>query len=72
MHDERRTGRIPRRITTCRIGHSQTAIGERGTIRFALDEQAAGEFGNRIAFRVGHNKTVMFFGGDIGHGVENV
>ena len=65
-------GGVPGGVAAGFKGGADAAGGEGGGVRLALDEFLAGEFEDRLAIAGGREERVMLFGGDAGHGVEDV
>ena len=62
--------RIPGGVAACLKGGADTAGGEGGGVRFALDQLLAGKLHNDLTGADGTDKGVMLFGGDTGQGLE--
>ena len=65
-------GGIPGGIAAGLGGGAQTAGGEGGSIRLALDQLFAGELHDGSAVRLGADKAVVLLTGDAGQGLEPV
>ena len=70
--DEREGRRVPRGIASGLERGAQTAGGEAGRVRLALDELLAGKFHDHAAVGGGRDERVVLFGRDAGHGLEPV
>jgi len=69
FHKSERGG-IPGSVASGLKGAAQSAGRKGGGIRFALDQGLAGKFHNHLAGNGRGNKSVVFFGGDAGHGLK--
>ena len=72
FQDVGRAGDVPGRIAAGLERGADAARGEAGSVRLALDQGAAGEFGHRAAVAIGSEEAVVLFGGQTGQGVEDV
>ena len=71
VEDVSRRGDVPSSVTTGFEGGAETAVRERGGVRFGLDQRLAGELGERT-IAVGFEEGVMLLGGEAGERIEDV
>ncbi len=66
------TGDVPHRVAARLERVADAAVGEARSVRLALRQRLAREFGNRATVAIGRQKAVVFFGGEAGQRIENV
>ena len=72
LEDERRAGRVPRRVAAGLEGRADAAGRERRRVRLALDQLLAGELGERRALAGGVEERVVLLGRQPGERLEHV
>ena len=72
FQDVGRAGNVPGRIAAGLEGGADAARRKARSVRLALDQRAAGEFGHRAAVAIGGEEAVVLLGGQSGQGVEDV
>ena len=71
-HQPGGAGDIPGGVAAGLEGGAQAAVREGGAVGLTLHQQLAGELGDRRTIGLGRDEAVVFLGGEVGEGIENV